>query len=307
MNKMDISIIIPTKNGESDIGECLKGIFQQTTDLEYEVIVIDSGSCDRTVNIIREFPVQLIQIKPEEFGHGKTRNLGARYAKGKYLVYLTQDAYPADKLWLSSLIANFTDEKVAGVYSRWIPKPDCNPLELRRIIEDFSPLKEIRDRAGVEQEDYERHLKRFIHFSDVSSALSREIWEKIPFDDDALFAEDGQWAREVLEAGYSIIYEPKSRVYHSHNHSLRTIMKRGFDGAHFLSHTSKITLNPLRLLGVFLFLTALDWHFLIMNKLSLSQKIKWSIYAIARNFLGQLAIIAGFLKQYEYFRVKGDR
>ena len=88
---VDISIVILTKNEEKNIGRCLSGVFSQETDKEYEVIVIDSGSTDNTLNIVRNFPVRVVQIKAHEFADGGTRNLGAQLAYGKYIVFLVAD------------------------------------------------------------------------------------------------------------------------------------------------------------------------------------------------------------------------
>jgi len=297
LESIDVSIIIPVKNGMPDIEKCLSGIFRQKKDLSYEVIVIDSGSVDNTVETVKKFPVQLVVIKPEEFGHGKTRNLGADLAKGTYLVFLTQDACPVDETWMENLIKNFNDDKVAGVYSRWIPKEDCNPLELRRISEAFTPIKEIRTIEGINKDDYLKYIDKFIHFSNVSSALRKNVWKKIPFNDNAIFAEDQEWAKEVIEAGYSVIYEPESKVYHSHNDSLKQRFKRGFDGAQFLRQTTKYSLNPLYHLGVFIFLLIEDWLFILRNKYSFLKKVKWMIYSISLNSTAQLSVFLGALRK----------
>ena len=81
--QIDVSIIIPTKNAGNEFDKSLSRIFTQKTKYRYEVIVIDSASTDTTLKIIAKYPVRLIKIKPEEFGHGKTRNLGAGLAKGQ--------------------------------------------------------------------------------------------------------------------------------------------------------------------------------------------------------------------------------
>lgn len=298
-DKIDVSIIIPTKNGGLDIEKCLSGIFQQQTRYIYEVIVIDSGSTDNTLEIVSKFPVRLIEIKPEEFGHGKTRNLGGRSAKGKYLVYLTQDASPVDKDWLEELIINFDNEKVAGAYSRWIPKAGCNPMELRRISASFPPVKEVRDLEGIDKPDYARHFRRFTHFSDVSSALRKAIWEKIPFNDKSAFAEDQEWAKDVLNAGYTIVYEAKSKVYHSHDESLKVYCQRGFEFSKYLKQAKIFGGNPIfSIIHTTILLTFRDWIFILRlrDRLSLFQKVKWLFYSMIRNSAEQIARLMGILR-----------
>ena len=81
--------------------------------------------------------MRVIRIPPQEFGHGKTRNLAAAYAHGDYLVFLTQDVTPANADWLASLLAPLLAEpSIAGAYSRQLPRPHCHPMEWRRIVED---------------------------------------------------------------------------------------------------------------------------------------------------------------------------
>ena len=118
---MDASIIILTKNAGENFKQLLEHIFSQKFDDQYQVLVIDSGSTDDTVNTAKEFPVQITKIKPEEFHHGRTRNLGAQLSSGSILVYITQDALPVNNDWLQKLAANFKDPNVAMVCGRQLP------------------------------------------------------------------------------------------------------------------------------------------------------------------------------------------
>lgn len=100
---MDVSIIIPTKMA-GIIRTSFKEIFEQKTRYEYEVICVDSGSSDNTIEIIKKFPCRLYQILPEEFGHGKTRNYGASKGTGEFIIFITQDALPVDEYGLKILL-----------------------------------------------------------------------------------------------------------------------------------------------------------------------------------------------------------
>ena len=101
---MDVSIVIPTKNAGELIDRVLESIFNQKTTYQYEVICIDSGSKDDTISIIQKYDVKLFQIRPDEFGHGKTRNYGASKGTGEFIVFITQDALPATDTWLQNFI-----------------------------------------------------------------------------------------------------------------------------------------------------------------------------------------------------------
>jgi rhamnosyltransferase len=216
--KIDVSIIIPAKNEETNITACLDAIFKQDAGCKFEIIVIDSGSTDRTVDLVKQYPqVKLITIEPAEFGHGKTRNLGAGLAAGDYIVFLNADALPVDNNWLNSLIRHFEDEKnkkIAGVFSRHIPKQNCDLYMARDILKSMPARGYIK--SAYKKFD-------FMIFSTVSCALSREIWREFPFKDDIVIAEDQEWARQALYNGFHIVYEPGSTVYHSHNFKLREL------------------------------------------------------------------------------------
>jgi len=131
------SIILLVKNGERYLEELLDSVFAQRDAGQFEVVAIDSGSGDRSKEILRKFPLQLHEIPPQEFNHGATRNLGAKLAcpDSQYLVYLTQDATPADASWLAHLIRPMQeDPEVGGVFSRHIPRPDAAPALARQLL-----------------------------------------------------------------------------------------------------------------------------------------------------------------------------
>lgn len=211
---IDATIIIPTKNEENNIGICLDAIFKQETSCSFELIIIDSGSTDKTLSIIREYEgIRLIEIKPEDFGHGKTRNMGGKLAKGKYIVFLNADAVPVDSHWLDTLLepfANDPGQKIAGVYSRHLPKESCDLYMARDILKSMPAERFTRTHV--------RSLD-FMIFSTVSCAVRRDTWIDSPFHDEIPIAEDQHWAAKIIEKGFQIIYEPASTVYHSHNYS----------------------------------------------------------------------------------------
>lgn len=220
MKRALVSIVIPTKNAGSRFNTILTQVFSQNYK-NFEVIVIDSSSIDNTFEIAKQYPTKIIKIKPEDFGHGKTRNLGAKLAKGKYIVYLTQDAVPKNKNWLSNLINNFSDNLVVGVYGRQIPYKNTNILESFSYLRDYPNSKRIWFNNNFGQED--------LIFSDVNSAIRKDILKKEGFSKKIIVSEDHEWAYRILGKGYKIVYDPDAAVIHSHNHSLIEVFKRFFD------------------------------------------------------------------------------
>ena len=242
-----ISVLLVTKNGERYLAEVLDRIGQQRGRFRLgEVIAVDSGSRDRTLAILEAHAVRVIRIPPQEFGHGKTRNLAASQAQGDYLVFLTQDATPANADWLEALLAPLrADPSIAGAYSRQLPRPDCHPMEWRRIVEDeLSGRAEscLNSRAAP---DYANNPASFYFFSNVSSVLRRSVWQQFPFPE-VEFAEDQLWARRVLEAGYKTAYRADSLVYHSHGYGAWPNFRRHFDHARALSDLGSASRLSLR-------------------------------------------------------------
>lgn len=230
-NDIEVSILILTKDAEANIHRTLSMILNQKIKEKIEVTVIDSGSRDRTIEIIKSFAdVRLVQRRSEEFGHGRTRNLAGRMGKGKYLVFLNGDAVPKDKYWLSRLLDNFEqDEKVVAVYSRHLPKKNCHIYMALQILDGMGPVKKICNFSYLSDDDRQRHMLSLIRFSTVSCAIRKEIWDKMPFTENLPHGEDQEWAKRMLEMGYTIIYEPTSIVFHSHNYSLRQVFKYYYD------------------------------------------------------------------------------
>jgi len=271
-NAVDISIVIPVKNGEKYLDYLLKAVFSQKVSSEFEVIVVDSGSKDRTIDIITQYPVTLYQINDYEFNHGLTRNFGISKAKGKYIVLMTQDAVPYDSHWLIQLIdAINSDENIAGVYSRQIPSQDVDVLMQLITARSFASEKGKRQSKIRNPAEYARLLPRekyrFCNFDNVSSCIRKEVWEKCPFPKTE-FGEDIEWAKTVLERGYQINYEPDSIVYHSHNFSIQNWYRRNRLNSNKLAALFGIYTisNIYKLFAFFLIYTTRDFYYISKNK-----------------------------------------
>jgi len=205
-------------------------------------VLVDSLSTDDTRRIaLAQTNVRVVPL--ERFSHGRARNLGAREATGAIIVLMTQDAMPADRHWLAALLAPLADPwsptappeagkpQVAAVYSRQVPRPDAPPTEkffLQYHFPPGPPLRRVRP-AG-------RSLTLAdVFFSNVSAAVRREVLLRYPFDEALIMSEDQQFARDLILAGYTIVYQPASVVVHSHRYSLGTAFRRYFDSVYSLT------------------------------------------------------------------------
>lgn len=225
----DVSVVLPVLNAEPWLNELLNAITSQRDLLPAEIILIDSGSTDNTLAIAsRHKSVRVLSIN--NFSHGRVRNMGAREAKGNIIVFISQDALPADKTWLRNLVEPFSDGKVAAVYSRQQARTNASPMEKFFLNHHFPPgTHEVRmstDNRELRFQD--------VFFSNVSGAVRRDLMLKHPFDESLIMSEDQQLSRDLLKAGYAVVYQPTSLVIHSHDYSLATVFQRFFDSVYSL-------------------------------------------------------------------------
>jgi len=294
MKKVRASVIIPTKNGGDIYKKVLKKVLEQKVNFDFEVIVIDSGSRDDTVqyteNMAKKYNNLIIKkIKPVDFGHGKTRNYGASIAKGEFLVFITQDALPYNDYWLSEMIKPFSiSDNIVGVFGKHIPYEDCDIFEKRNIETHFNNFGEGIVIYKLEDKDRYKKDEKYKHFlcfySDNSSAMRRSIWKKIPYDD-VNFAEDQLWARKIIELGYSKAYTSRAMVYHSHNYGFIEMMKRSYDEHKGLYEIYKYKpISSFILLPLYILKHIFnDYKYLRTLIMPRSEKKKWFIFSIKKN------------------------
>ena len=219
-----VSIVIPVKDGGEDLVRCLGAIRAQALEHEPEVVVVDSGSTDGSVATAREYGARVLEILPEEFDHGATRNLAAEAARGEVLVFVSQDAEPVGDGWLAALTAPLADDRVAGVYGRQVARPDAVPPEAFFLDFVYGPEPRVQELITGRAPSMETTL-----FSNVNSAIRRSAWEAFPFANDLIMSEDQDWSRRAMEAGWRIVYEPRAVVRHSHVYSIESAFRRFFD------------------------------------------------------------------------------
>jgi rhamnosyltransferase len=282
---MNASIIILTKNAGENFKELLERIFSQEFNGTYEVLVIDSGSTDNTLNTAKEFPVKATQIKPEDFHHGKTRNLGAELCRGRILVYITQDALPLNNNWLQKLVDNLKDSNVAMVCGRQIPWPAMKPPEKGFYFYSFPEYKIVLTLDSWRKSADRRRDAMFI--SNVNSAISKDVWQRFRFSEDVIMAEDKEFAKRALFAGWSIAYEPEAAVYHSHDLSLWAVFRRYLDyGASLNQGVDELLRSDKGIFKVSLQSLALQIRYLRDN--GYSRSLPYAIFYDGSKFLGQM-------------------
>ncbi len=225
-----VSIVIPTRNGGSRLRAVIAAIRQQQFAPAPELVIVDSGSTDGTRSLLPNLSDVFVEISPEAFNHGKTRNLGVARSGGEIVVMLVQDALPQGEGWLRSLVAPFGhDPSIAGVFARQIPCAEASALTRRQLAAWVAAQAEARVVRVPDRAHYDTlaPLERFrlCAFDNVCAAFRRSAWERCPFAEMPI-AEDLAWGREILLAGQGLAYAPDAVVEHSHDRSAWYELKR---------------------------------------------------------------------------------
>ncbi len=218
---MKISVVIPVLNAEKDLPGLLKALSEQTLQAD-EIIVTDSESSDRTRQIAEAEGVRVIPVLRKEFDHGGTRDMALRASLGDIVVFLTQDAVPAESSFLEKLIRPLSEEGVAVVTGRQLPKKSATRVERLVRIFNYPAESHIRSEADVEK----MGIKAFF-CSDVCAAYNREIYLELGgFEYPLKTNEDMFFAAKTLRNGYKVAYAADAQVFHSHNLTLKEQYQR---------------------------------------------------------------------------------
>jgi O-antigen biosynthesis protein len=256
-----MSVVIPVKDGERYLEELLAALAREEVD---EVLVIDSGSHDHSHEIVRAAGVELLEIDPAEFGHGRTRNLGAEHTSGELVCFLTQDATPVPG-WAAAYRAAFAlPERVGAAYGPHLPRPDTSPMIARELTEFFAGFESAHPdtnsagrnevTSGVHENGASASHAPVIQragdatfLSNVNACYVRACWEEIRFREIA-YSEDQAFGVDLLAAGWVKVYQPAAAVLHAHDYGALEFMRRYFDEYRGL-HESTGHVEPFGLLA----------------------------------------------------------
>jgi glycosyltransferase involved in cell wall biosynthesis/GT2 family glycosyltransferase len=210
--------VIPVKDGERYLFQMLTALVREGVD---EILVIDSGSHDRSVEIARAAGANVLQIEPDTFGHGRTRNLGGEQTSGDLICFLTQDATPVEG-WLRAYREAFAiAPRVGAAYGPHLPRADTSPM-IARELEQFFAGFSANGRPVVQTPTDPPFL------SNVNACYARDCWEEIRFRD-LPYAEDQAFGRDLLAAGWCKVYHPSAAVLHAHDYGRLEFWRRYFD------------------------------------------------------------------------------
>lgn len=205
------SVVIRAYNEERHLGRLLDGIAQQTIPAP-EVILVDSGSTDRTPAIAAAHQARVLHIRPQDFSFGRSLNLGIAAASHPHVVIASAHVYPVYPDWLERLLAPLADPGVALSYGKQRGGPDTRFSE-QQVFQSWFP-------------DASNPRQPHPFCNNANAALRRDLWQAHPYDETLTGLEDLAWARQAMDRGLSIAYVAEAEVIHVHHETPQGVYNR---------------------------------------------------------------------------------
>ena len=205
------SIVIRAFNEEKHIGRLLDGIAQQTVK-DVQVILVDSGSTDCTVEIAREHGAQIVDIASQDFTFGRSLNTGIAAAQADLLLFASAHVYPVYPDWIERMLEPFADDKIALVYGKQRGVATSQFSE-QQIFTHWYPEMSLK----VQDHPF---------CNNANAAVRKALWQQHAYDESLPGLEDLEWAQWAFDQGYKIAYSAEAEIIHVHNESWKGIHKR---------------------------------------------------------------------------------
>lgn len=244
------TVFIPVYNGENDhLEETLTALYAQKTDFLWDVLITNSESKDNSVAIIEKFAekygnLTLIQLKKTDYSHGATRQMAAQQSSADYMVYLSQDAVPANDSWLSEMVKPFDfNDKIVAVLGRQKPRFNCFPAMKYDINAVFNE-QGVSDALTIWTRDDDTLKGKYTKesfYSDVCSAAPRDFLVNHIGYRHVAYSEDYEYGKDIVDAGFMKAYNSKAVVEHSNDVLLSEYKSRIFDETYNVRLNSGVT------------------------------------------------------------------
>lgn len=208
----EVSIVVRAFNEERHLPALFDALDRQDF-RDFEVVLVDSGSFDRTREIAAARGARVVKIASHDFTFGHSLNAGIKESAGRFIVVVSAHTQPVGASWLGALVAPLSEEKTAMVYGRQMTKEDARFSERMDFERMFGPSPKEGNAA-------------FLFVNNANSALRRELWEQHAFDPALPGLEDVEWAKFWTEQGWRVVYAPRAALYHIHDESWSQVRRR---------------------------------------------------------------------------------
>ncbi len=250
---MKLSVVILCKNQLEYLKKSIPILLQQNIEDQYEIVVVDSGSTDKTIDFLKTQDIKLLQIKPEAFHFSKTFNWASSKCSGDILIRLSGDVIPVDKYFLKNLVKQFNDKSVVATYGKYIL-----PKGSTKVLPFAWPEKRFDKKSTIYQVDPSKLIwflvtnkKHFIELGNLAGgacAIRKDFFEKRPFNQNLIEAEDAEYAIYIHHQGYKIGYCADAEVFHEHEKqklNIKTVKKLTLVYSVLIKEVTKLHLNYL--------------------------------------------------------------
>lgn len=227
---MLVDVIIPTYKPDDKFKKLIEMLEIQTVSVNKMIVINTEEKYMEALCIGNRFlaehkKLSIHHISHKEFDHGKSRNFGAKKSEADIIVFMTQDAVPANEYLLEKLIAPLADENVACSYARQLPAEDSTMTE--QLTREFNYPADPKVKSKADLKDM--GIKTYF-CSNVCCAYNAKIFKELQgFINHTIFNEDMIYAAKVIDNGYKIAYAADAEVIHSHNYSASQQFHRNFD------------------------------------------------------------------------------
>ena len=220
-----VDVIIPTYKPDERVVLLVKKLLKQSYPLrEIHLIDTDTGIFPEELAQLSD-NIKVTHIPKEKFDHGGTRHMGMLKSKAEIVVYMTQDALPANEYLIEELVKPFAEKNIAVSYARQLPDQECKVIE--RYTRSFNYPKQSRVKSI---EDLDTLGIKTYFCSDVCAAYRKDVYESLGgFEEKTIFNEDMIMAAKIIQSGFKIAYIAEAKVIHSHNYSCMQQFRRNFD------------------------------------------------------------------------------
>lgn len=221
-----VDVIIPVYKPGEEFFELIKRLKKQSYEIN-RIRVMHTEGGEFPEEFCKDARIEVTHLSKEAFDHGGTRHQGMMMSEADIVVFMTQDAMPADTQLIERLVEAFENEAVSAAYARQLPTKDCDWIE--RYTRSFNYPEDSMIKG---KEDIERLGVKTFFCSNVCAAYRRDIYEQLGgFERRTIFNEDMILAGHMVQAGYKIAYQADAQVIHSHNYSGMQQFHRNFDMA----------------------------------------------------------------------------
>lgn len=208
-----VSVIIRTYNEERYLQRLLDGVRSQKLEsTEVEIVIVDSGSTDSTLEIAKRNNCRITHIKKSDFSFGRSLNVGCQYARGELLVFVSGHCIPASEFWLQELVNPIINGLCVYSYGRQLGYESTKYSECRLFDKHFPGYSKIPQTG--------------FFCNNANAAISKKTWEQFLFDEELSGLEDMDLAKKIVACGEGIGYVADAPVFHIHNETWQQVKNR---------------------------------------------------------------------------------